>query len=130
MIGKDGYVYKRLTREISVLTEMCLSWQHIVNILVWYYTTVLQAVTIEGTWEKHRASQEAQRSRIRLPVQQTQETWLRSLGQEDPLEKGMATHSSILAERITWTEEPGGLQFTGLQRVGHDWATEHAWQSI
>ena len=41
-------------------------------------------------------------------------------GQEDPLEKGMATHSSILAWRIPWTEEPGGLQSKGLQRVGHD----------
>ena len=48
------------------------------------------------------------------------ETWVRSLGQEDPLEKEMATHSSILAWRIPWTEEPGGLQSTGLQRVGHD----------
>ena len=46
-----------------------------------------------------------------------------SLGWEDPLEKEMATHSSILAWRIPWTEEPGGLQFTGSQRVGHDWAT-------
>ena len=49
-----------------------------------------------------------------------QESWVRSLGWEDPLEKGMATHSSILAWRIAWTEEPGGLQFTGWQRVGHD----------
>ena len=48
------------------------------------------------------------------------ETQVRSLGQEDPLEKGMATHSSILAWRIPWTEEPGGLQFTGSQRVGQD----------
>ena len=48
------------------------------------------------------------------------ETWVRSLDQEDPLEKGMATHSSILAWRILWTEEPGGLQPTGSQRVGHD----------
>ena len=48
------------------------------------------------------------------------ETWVLSLGQEDPLEKGMATHSSILAWRIPWTEEPGGLQFTGSQRVEHD----------
>ena len=47
-------------------------------------------------------------------------TWVRSLGQEDPLEKGMATHSSILAWRIPWTEEPGGLQSMGSQRVGHD----------
>ena len=49
-----------------------------------------------------------------------QETWVLSLGQEDPLEKGMATQSSILAWRIPWTEKPGGLQFTGSQRVGHD----------
>ena len=48
------------------------------------------------------------------------ETWVRSLGGEDPLEEGMATHSSILACRIPWTEEPGGLWLRGLQRVGHD----------
>ena len=48
------------------------------------------------------------------------ETWVRSLGQEDPLEKEMATHSSILAWRIPWMEEPGGLQSTGSQRVGYD----------
>ena len=47
-------------------------------------------------------------------------TWVQSLGQEDPLEKEMATHSSILAWRIPWTEELGGLQSTGSQRVGHD----------
>ena len=49
-----------------------------------------------------------------------QETSVSSLGQEDPLEKEMATHSSILAWETPWTEEPGGLQFMGLQRVGHD----------
>ena len=49
-----------------------------------------------------------------------QETWALSLGREGPLEKGMATHSSILAWRIPRTEEPGGLQSTGLERVGHD----------
>ena len=48
------------------------------------------------------------------------ETWVLSLGQEDPLEKGMAIHSSILAWRIPWTEEPSGLQSMGSQRVGHD----------
>ena len=48
------------------------------------------------------------------------ETWVQSLGQEDPLEKKMATHSSILAWRILWTEEPGGLQSMGSQRVRHD----------
>ena len=49
-----------------------------------------------------------------------------SLGWEDPLEKEMATHSSILAWEIPWTEEPGGLQSKGLQRVRHDLVTEHA----
>ena len=48
-----------------------------------------------------------------------QETRVRSLDQEDPLEKGMAIHSSVLARRIPWTEEPGGLQSMGLQSVGH-----------
>ena len=51
-----------------------------------------------------------------------QETWVLSLGQEDPLEEGMATHSSIFAWRISWTEEPGRLQFMGSERVGHDWS--------
>ena len=49
-----------------------------------------------------------------------QETQVRSLGWEDPLEKEMATHSTILAWKISWTEEPGGLQSMGSQRVGHD----------
>ena len=51
------------------------------------------------------------------------ETWVQSLGQEDPLEEGTATHSSILAWRIPWTEELGRLQFTDSQRGGHDWVT-------
>ena len=50
-------------------------------------------------------------------MQETQEMPFQSLGQEDPLEKGMATYSSILASRIPWTEEPDGLQFMGSQRV-------------
>ena len=49
-----------------------------------------------------------------------QQTQVQSLGWEDPLEKGMATHSSVLAWRIPWAEEPGGLQSMGSQRVGHD----------
>ena len=49
------------------------------------------------------------------------ETWVQSLGREDPLEKEMATHSSTLAWRIPWREEPGRLQSMGSQRVGHDW---------
>ena len=53
-----------------------------------------------------------------LPVMQ--ETWVQSLGQEDPPEKGMAAQSSILAWRIPWSEEPGGQQSMGSQSVGHD----------
>ena len=53
-------------------------------------------------------------------MQETQEAQVQSLGQEDPLEEGMATHSSILAWRIPWSEEPGRLQSIGLQGVGHD----------
>ena len=51
------------------------------------------------------------------------EAWVQSLGQENPLEKEMAMHSSILAWKIPWTEEPGGLQSMELQRVRHDWVT-------
>ena len=54
----------------------------------------------------------------RLPAMQ--ETWVRSLGWEDPLEKEMATHSSTLAYKIPWKEKPGGLQYMGSQRVGND----------
>ena len=66
-----------------------------------------------GSW----ASLVAQRLK-RLPLMR--ETRVRSLGQEDPLEKEMVTHSSILAWRIPWTEEPGRLQSIGSKRVGHD----------
>ena len=69
--------------------------------------------TFLGLW----SSLVAQRLK-HLPAMQ--ETWVRSLGREVPLEKEMATHSSNLAWRIPWTEEPGGLQSTGSQRVGHD----------
>ena len=53
-------------------------------------------------------------------MQETKETWVRSLGCEDSLEEGMATHSSIFAWEIPWTEEPVGLQSIGSQRVGHN----------
>ena len=69
------------------------------------------------SFNKVRASLVAQRIK-RLPAMP--ETRVRSLGWEDPLEKEMATHSSILAWRIPWTGEPGGLQSTGSQRVRHD----------
>ena len=54
-----------------------------------------------------------------------QETWVWSLGWEDPLEEGMTTYSSVLAWRISWTAEPSWLQSMGSQRIGHDWATKH-----
>ena len=59
-----------------------------------------------------------------------QETQIRSLGQEYPLGKKTATHYSIVAWEIPWTEEPGGLQSMGLQRVGHDLVTQHHVSSI
>ena len=64
-----------------------------------------------------RASQVAQTVKNQPAMQETR---IRSPGQEDPLEKGMATHSSLLAWEIPWTEKPGGLQSKGSQRVGHD----------
>ena len=67
--------------------------------------------------EKYQASLVAKMVK-RLPA--IRETWVLSLGREDPLEKEMATHSSTLAWKIPWMEEPGRLQSTGLQRVRHD----------
>ena len=58
-----------------------------------------------------------------------QEKWVQSLGREDLLEKEMATHASTPARKILWTEEPGGLQSRGLQRVGHDLATKEQQQT-
>ena len=55
---------------------------------------------------------------VKTPIQETQEMWVQSLGGEDPLETEMAARSSILAWKVPWREEPGGLQSTGSQRVG------------
>ena len=76
------------------------------------------------------ASPMAQRVKNLHAMPETQETPVQSLGGEDPLEEEMATHSSILAWKILWTEEPGGLQSKVSQRVGHDWsgwASTHVW---
>ena len=67
-----------------------------------------------------RGSPGASVVKTRLPMQETQEAGVQSLGQEDPLEEEMAIHSSILAWRTPRTEEPGGLQSLSLQRAGHD----------
>ena len=84
---------------------------------VWLSGEVLRVVFIRSV---HIFSLVAQRLKHLPPMW---ETWVRSLGRENPLEKEMVTHSSILAWRIPWTEESGGLQSMGSQRVGHDWAT-------
>ena len=63
-----------------------------------------------------------------LPTMKETQIW--SLGQEDPLEKGMATHSRILAWRIPWTEEPDGLKSMGSQWVGHDWVVNTSSQTM
>ena len=73
----------------------------------------------------HGASQVAPWLRIQLPMR---ETWIQSLGQEDTLEKGEATHSSILIWRIPWTEEPGGLPSIASHRVRHNLATKQQQQ--
>ena len=79
---------------------------------------MLKSMGSQGVGHDLATSLVAQRVKC-LPVMQ--ETWVwKDLGQEDPLEKEMSTHSSILAWRIPWMEEPGGLQSMGSQRVGHD----------
>ena len=69
---------------------------------------------------RHQGSPSGSEVKNLPTVQELQETWIQSLGWEDPMEEDMATHSSILAWRIPWTEEPGGLQSMGSHRVGHD----------
>ena len=78
-----------------------------------------QGKTVRWTWEFFQGRASLVGQSIKNPPAM-QETWVRSLGWEDPLEEGMATHSSVPAWRIPWTEEPGRLQSMGLQRVGHD----------
>ena len=85
-----------------------------------YSFTFIKKLVISSSLSVIRASLVAQTVKC-LPTMQ--ETRVRSLGREVPLEKKMATHSSILAWKIPWTEESGRLQSMGSQRVGHDWAT-------
>ena len=90
---------------------------------MYYFTARLKNTTVRvfsSALLRYRTSLVAQRLK-RLSAMR--ETRVRSLGQEDPLEKEMATHSSILAWSIPWMEDPGRLQSTGSQRVGHDWVT-------
>ena len=101
--------------------------QLLMDLYILYYLKILSNAAMNihikslcGHILLFRASQVAQRLK-HLPAMR--ETWVWSLGQEDPLEKEMATHSSIIAWRIPWMEEPGELQSMGSQRVGHDWTT-------
>ena len=89
---------------------------HWLALVIFWFTTVLLKKRLESRWHPRGHSWQ----RTCLPVK---ELWVRSLGQEDPLEKEMAIHSSTISWKIPWTEEPGRLQSTGSQRVGHDWAT-------
>ena len=84
----------------------------------WYFSTPYLLVLWWWQW----AFQVAQWVKNPPAMQEMQETWVWSLDWEDPLEEGMATHSSILAWRIPWTEEPGAPWPTGSQKVGHNWS--------
>ena len=79
-----------------------------------------------GIWDFNNSSCDIRASLVGQMIknpQAMQETWDQSLDRKDPLEKGMTTHSSVLAWRIPWTEEPGGLQSVGSQRVRPSWVT-------
>ena len=101
------FIFLRCTHFFKILlfnsTNACM-WYQVICQLVYMEKASLVAQTVK-----------------RLPTMW--ETWVRSLRREDPLEKEMATHSSMLAWKSPLTEEPGRLQSMGLQRVGHDWAT-------
>ena len=81
---------------------------------------ILQARVLEWGAIAFSAKEVLVVKKTHLLMQDMQETWFPSLGWEDPLEEGRATRSSILAWRLPWTEEPGGLQSIGSHRVGHD----------
>ena len=109
--GKTDYVHgergveKQLLRYIWVVCSSLRTWGLLPFRLLWCFRASLVTQMI-----KNLASM--------------WETWVQSLGQEDPMEKGMATHSSIFAWKIPWTEKPGGLQSMGLQRVRYYLVTE------
>ena len=86
-------------------------------------------MNIQG-WFPLRKCSLLQMAQMVKNLPEMRETWVGSLGWEDPLEEGMATYSSILAWRIPWTEEPGGLQSIGSQRVRHNWVTKHSTASF
>ena len=101
------------------ITEKNLKNNIYVCLYIHVCVCVCVCVCVYTLYIQHRAFLVVQMIK-NLPA--VQGTWVQSLGWEDPLGKGMATHSSILAWRIPWAEEPDGLQSMGLQRVRHDWS--------
>ena len=134
-IAKFAWIAKAILREEYRVGEMRL-----LDFRLYYKATVIKTVCY---WCKNRNLDQwskTENPEIYIPmvirtslVAQTvkrlstmQETWVWSMGWEDPLEKEMAIHSSTIAWKIPWTEEPGRLQSMGSQRVGHDRATSHS----
>ena len=127
-----GYVWKQKGTNQWIFrykTHVSLESNYKTNLIVWYLSIYLYVI-YRYIWDIYIyipyisryiyiyiwASPVAQMVKN---VHEMQETWIWSLGWDDPLEKGMETHSNFLAWRIPWTEDPGGLQSVGLQRVGH-----------
>ena len=119
-------------------------WAHILSYYLFFKYTFALMAEISLLWDIYLKKRETERdnvllSELKYPSVQVKgaslvvqkvkrlstmrKTRVRSLGREDPLEKELATHSSVLAWRIPWMEEPGGPQSMGSQRVGHDWMT-------
>ena len=117
---------------IRMAMSLCLYQTHSVSLYIYrereIYIIYLHTHTHTHTWGfpggvsgKEPAYQCRRLKRCRFKKKKKKEMQVWSLDREDPLEKGMATHSGVLAWRIPWTEEPGGLQSMGSQRVRHDW---------
>ena len=112
-----------LLQSLSWTNLIFLGWIPLVHAISFIVHEFSLLIFCWGFLPLYWGSLVAQWERIWLPMQ---ETWVQFLGWEDPLEKEMATHSSILAWKIPGREEPGGLQSMGSQRVGHSSVTEHA----
>ena len=138
--SKPGNYYDKQSQKYLFLCNIHGAWETINkqieknNLSQMVASAMRKQLSVKQLWKCSKREIRIESSPNRVPysllVAQTvenpsalQETWVGSLGQEDSLEKGMAIHSSILAWRIPWTEEPGGLQSTVSQRVGHNWAT-------
>ena len=97
-------------------TEICSNFKSLIKI------NVIDFKAFNFGLVCYLASQVAQWVKNPPTMQEMKQTWIRSLGWEDPLEEGRATHPSTLSWRIPWTEEPGGLRSMGSQRVSHSWS--------